>query len=144
MANTKTIFTLVFIALFNSSCTQKEESVVLVCSGKESYFDFLTMSIREKSFNSVVIKVRKKGNDILAITIDEFELTKEKRAVDSKSPNFLRWFEQTSEGIITYGKNSTDRQEPKWNFKLSSAGIFEREGIGINQKGTCTTKQKAF
>jgi hypothetical protein len=133
-----------FIALSTIGCTQKEEIVILSCSGDQSDINPFNLQFKTGQFNNVSLKIKKLGNKIISITIDNEELTSERRATNPKSPNFLRWFEQNTDGVITYGKNSTDNSPPSSNIKLTSSGIFERQGIGITQKGTCSPLKKAF
>jgi hypothetical protein len=132
------------IALSTIGCTQKEEIIILSCSGDQSDINPFNFQLKTGQFNDVSLKIRKIGDKIISITINNEELTNERRATNPQSPNFLRWFEQNSDGFITYGKNSTDNKPPSSNIKLTSSGIFERQGIGITQKGTCVPLKKAF
>jgi hypothetical protein len=148
----KNIFvTTLLFALFSSiasvqgKTTKGEELVVLSCSGEQSNVDIFTMRSHEKKFNNVVVKIRKVNGEIVGVIDHDTELTKERRATKPDLPKFLRWFEKTSDGIITYGEDLTQNKGPEWNIKLSTQGEFEREGaLGMSQRGTCTAQQKAF
>jgi|SaaInlV_120m_DNA_4_1040238.scaffolds.fasta_scaffold32099_1 hypothetical protein len=131
-------------AFAQDKINKNEELVVLSCSGEESGVSFLTMRSYTKEFKNNVIKIVKLKGVIVKVILNDEVLTKEKRATNPESPTFLRWFEKTADGIITYGQSSTSNKEPKWNIKLSSQGVFEREGIALTQKGTCSVQQKAF
>lgn len=133
-----------FVFFVPIACSN-EELVVLSCSGEQTGVDIKNiMESYEKKFSNVVIKIRKLNGEIVAVIVHEEELTKERRAINPESPNFFRWFETTSDGIITYGEDVTSNRGPEWNIKLSSQGEFERQGVVSMQRGTCTVQQKAF
>ena len=138
------IFLSLTFTLLATSATVKEELIVLSCSGEENGMNLSTLRMYEKKFQNVVIKVRKVGGEIVGVVVGDEELTKEQRATNPNSPNFHRWFEETSDGILTYGKTPTEQQPAKWNIKLSSQGEFERRGAVATQKGSCIVQQKAF
>jgi len=140
----KILVATILFALTASIASAKEELVVLSCSGEESGMDLFSMRSYEKKFNNDVVKLRKVNGEIVAVILNKNELTKERRSFDPEMPYFVRWFEKTSDGIITYGEDKRGNEGPKWNVKLSSQGVFERQGVGMSQRGTCTAQQKMF
>ena len=144
MITFKLCFASLLIAALSVGCSQDKEVIVFSCSGKQSGINLVTLQYSESQFNGVILKIQKVKGQVTSFAVEDSELTKEPRATDPGSPNFLRWFEQNGDSIITYGKNAKDNKSPEWNIKLSSAGVFERKGYGVDQKGVCTAQKKAF
>ena len=125
------------VAFSQGKTNKNEELIVLSCSGQQ------TGMVSEKEFKNAIIKIRKVNGEIVGVIVNDRELTKERRAPDPESPQFIRWFEKTSDGIITFGQQPSDAQ-PKWNIKLSSKGVFERQGYLLHQNGTCVEQKTMF
>lgn len=120
-----------------------EDVVVLSCSVEDESSRYASGRLSREKFTEF-IKIVKINNEIIKVVVGDEILTKEKRAVNPSSPNFLRWFEVDSDGITAYGEQLNDSRGPSWNVKLSSRGEFRRQGVTIRERGVCSIQVKAF